>query len=261
MPCHVVEVAKDFIKIAFETSNGIFTPPIVKIPKGHSQYSREPTQVGDKGTATPGDYYHGGVTGDAGGNTNFYPRGNLTALAFHGLSQVANPDRIVDQLTHMGGPAGWIAQAFIPQKKDQQQQQQNQQSTQAVFVQQARNQRAINLMTQRKIMAKSMGISLQSLLMPSVQDATNAPPTDQTQNSQQGQSNDQTNFNFDKGGIATVQSKDTEHNITVNQSAKKITLNVPANEKVFIGGDGEKGKYARVLTESGPSMNGMARIG
>jgi hypothetical protein len=163
----------------------------------------------------------------------------------------------------MGGPAGWIAQAFIPQKKDQQQQQQqqNQQSTQAVFVQQARNQRAINLMTQRKIMAKSMGISLQSLLMPSVQDATNAPPTDQTQNSQQGQSNDQTNFNFDKGGIATVQSKDTEHNITVNQSAKKITLNVPANEKVFIGGDGEKGKYARVLTESGPSMNGMARIG
>ena len=127
IPSHVVEVAKDFIKVAFETANGIFTPPIMKIPQAWSQFSREPTQKGNKGIAVPGHYYQGGVTGDAGGNTNFYPRGNLTTLNFHGASHTQNPGRDYDQLTHMAGPNGWISAAFVDQQQDQQQQQGGQQ--------------------------------------------------------------------------------------------------------------------------------------
>src|SRR5215469_5314543 len=91
IPCHVTKVDKDFIYVAFETANQIFTPPIVKIPQSWSQYSREPTQKGDKGYAVPGHYYLGGVTGDAGGNTDYYPRGNLTTLSFNGVSHKENP--------------------------------------------------------------------------------------------------------------------------------------------------------------------------
>jgi hypothetical protein len=270
MPVHVVEVAKDFIKVAFETANGIFTPPIVKIPKGHSQYSREPTQVGDKGHAAPGDYYQGGATGDAGGNTNFYPRSNLTSLVFHGLSQVANPSRIVDQLTHMAGPAGWIVNAFVKQAQQQKQGQQGQQGTsgqqQSVIprnIQHAQGQRAAAMNVQRRIMAKARGVSVQSLLTPTVLDTANAggSQSGQDQSQQQQQDNDKTNFSFDKDALATVQSKDTDHNITVDSKGKKITLNVPVGEKVYVGGDGKKGQYARIMTEKGPSKNSFARIG
>jgi hypothetical protein len=86
IPCHVQKVDKDFIHVAFETANQVFTPPVVKIPQSWSQYSREPTQQGDKGYAVPGHYYLGGVTDDSGGNTDFYPRGNLTTLSFMELA-------------------------------------------------------------------------------------------------------------------------------------------------------------------------------
>jgi hypothetical protein len=83
----------------------------------------------------------------------------------------------------------------------------------------------------------------------------------QDQSQQQQQDNDKTNFSFDKDALATVQSKDTDHNITVDSKGKKITLNVPVGEKVYVGGDGKKGQYARIMTEKGPSKNSLARIG
>jgi hypothetical protein len=261
MPCHVTEVAKDFIKVAFETANGIFTPPIVKIPQAMTQYMRNPTQVGDKGHAVPGNYYLGGVSGDAGGNTNFYPRGNLTTLNFNGISHVANPERMYDQLTHMGGPAGWIARSFQKQTQgnNQSQGQQQNQSVTPNNVQQARNGRTAALATQRKVLARQMGVSVQAFLTPTVTDTSNSGSNNQSNNNQQ-QDKDQTQFGFDKDGIGTIQSKDDKHSVVVDQKNKKIALNVPIGEWVYHGGDGKEGQYARVMTENGPSQNVKARI-
>ena len=52
-----------------------------------SPYGRDPTQVGDKGYASPSDYYIGGINGLGGGSSNLNPRGNLTPLVFHPISQ------------------------------------------------------------------------------------------------------------------------------------------------------------------------------
>src|SRR5262245_6501576 len=111
VPCHVVKIAKDFVLVAFETSNGIQTPPVVKMPQSFSTYQREPTQVGDKGYAVPGDYYMGGSSDYAGGNTNFYPRSNLASLSFQPVSKEKDPERDYDQHHQTGGPNGWIARS------------------------------------------------------------------------------------------------------------------------------------------------------
>jgi hypothetical protein len=271
MPCHVTEVAKDFIKVAFETSNGIFTPPIVKIPQQFSQFSREPTQKGNKGYAVPGHYYLGGVTGDSGGNTNFYPRGNLTTLAFNPTSHTQNRERDYDQLTHMGGPNGWNIGAFTKQAGDNdgsQQQSGNQTSTAAVSrnVQQFKNDRARRMNIERVLMAKNRKVSVRSLSTPIVTplDTTSSSGTGSGGSGDQQQTQqpqDQTTYNFDKNGTCTVQSKDADHNVTVDSQSKKITLNLPVGEWGYAGGDGKKGKYARIMTEDGPSVNFKARIG
>lgn len=256
IPCSVKKIDKDFIHVAFETQNGIFTPPVVKIPQSWSQYSREPTQVGDKGYAVPGNYYLGGVTGDSGGNTDFYPRGNLTTLSFNGVSHKQNPDRDYDQLTHMGGPNGWIVGSHKKQKQDQQQNQQQQnrlagmgptafgsaRGTDAFRAQQAR-------------MRTQLGLP-----------ATLAGETTSSGSGQSGQQgkgeedNDKTNFSFDKEKKCLMQSVDEDHQVTVDQKAGKITLNVPTSKKVYVGGDGKKGKYAKIMTEDGPMINGWGRV-
>jgi hypothetical protein len=270
MPCHVTEVAQDFIKVAFETANGIFTPPIVKIPQAMSQYAREPTQVGDKGHAVPGNYYLGGVTGMAGGGTDFFPRGNLTTLNFNGISHTQNPSRNYDQLTHMAGPAGWIANAFQGQQKDQQQQQSSVQQTSPTVV--TRNLRELQtnrtrmMNIQRSLMNARNGIRApMAIPVPSPRNGSTSSSgggSSGSQSSQQGQTQDQgTNFNFDKNNLCTIQSKDKDHNITVDSGSQKMTLNLPVGEWGYAGGDGKKGKYARIMTESGPSVNFKARIG
>jgi hypothetical protein len=251
-------VAQDFIKVAFENSNGIFTMPIMKIPQAMTQYMRNPTQVGDKGHAVPGSYYLGGVTGDAGGSTNFYPRGNLTTLNFNGISHTDNPSRDYNQLTHMGGPAGWTARAFQKQQNQNQGQQQQSQGLTPQNLQTAQFGRAGAIAVQQKLMAASMGVSISALQMPSVMDSSN--PTSGTGSGDQQQEQDETNFGFDKNGLSTIQSGDTKHNITVDKKGKQITLNVPIGEWVYHGGDGKTGKYARVMTENGPSPNVKARI-
>jgi hypothetical protein len=264
IPCHVTKVDKDFIEVAFETANSIFTPPTVKIPQSWSQYSREPTQVKDKGYAVPGNYYLGGVTGDSGGNTDFYPRGNLTTLSFNGTSHKQNPDRDYDQLTHMAGPNGWVAGAFQKQQQDNQQQQTSSSPAVAQNVQAATYDRARRMSIQRSILAKTRNVSIQSLLTPIVTDATTSgtSSTDQSNQQQQQQQDDnKTNFNFDKNNLCTIQSKDDKHNITVDQKDQKITLNLPVGEWGYAGGDGKQGQYSRIMTEDGPSVNFKARIG
>src|SRR5215467_2055248 len=209
IPCHVTKVDKDFIYVAFETQNNIFTPPTVKIPQSWSQYSREPTQKGDKGYAVPSDYYLGGVTGDAGGSTNFYPRGNLTTLSFNGVSHKQSPDRDYDQLTHMGGPNGWIVGSHKKQKQDQQQQdQQNQQV--------ASNQAILGLNRTRSFSAaqarlrQQMGLSATDVL------SNGLNGNGQNGQQQQQEDDDKTQFSFDKNKKAMVQSKDDKHVMTVD---------------------------------------------
>jgi hypothetical protein len=283
IPCHVTKVDKDFIYVAFETQNSIFTPPTVKIPKSNSQYAREPTQVGDKGYAVPGDYYLGGVTGDAGGNTDFYPRGNLTTISFNGISHKQNPQRDYDQLTHMGGPNGWIVGPFQKQQQDQQAQQQqtSQQGAMAVGFKTTtafRNQ-------QSKLM-KQLGVNPTDVLpgippalgqiigqIPGVGQALGL--LGQLQGLAGGLGGllgggqqDKTQFSFDKNGKSIMQSKDDKHMVVTDQQNKTTYMKAeqtiyhdPGSGKVYLGGDGKTGTYALVATVKGPSINTLARIG
>lgn len=253
IPCHVVSVDKDFITVAFETSNSIFTPPTVKIPQSMSQYQREPTQVGDRGYAVPSDYYLGGVTGVAGGRTDFYPRGNLTAISFQPVSHTQNPDRDYDTLTHMGGPNGWAVGAFQKQKKDQNPPQQEQVTGLPSMA--------------RQVQALKTGNRMAALSQPwlAPRAVTGSTTTNggsqQQQQQQQDDQKDPTNFSFDKDGKCTILSKDSNHVITVDQKNKKITLSVPTNHTIYVGGDGSSGQYAPLTTTKGPVVNAQGRIG
>lgn len=263
IPCHVTKVDKDFIEVAFETSNNIFTPPTVKIPQSWSQYSREPTQKGDKGYAVPGNYYLGGVTGDAGGNTDFYPRGNLTTLSFNGVSHKQNPDRDYDQLTHMGGPSGWIVGPHQKQQEDQQQGQNGNgggggsSSIASAMVAGRRTQ------SFRNAQARFVGNPRIGLAA-----AQSNGSTSNGSSGQQDQQKDKTQFSFDKNGKALVQSKDEKHNLTVDQQNKTVSLTSsqtifhdPSDSgKVYVGGDTKK-QFAKIMTEKGPSPYALARIG
>jgi hypothetical protein len=256
IPCHVTKVDKDFIYVAFENQNSISTLPTVKIPQSWSQYSREPTQVGDKGYAVPGNYYLGGATDDSGGNTDFYPRGNLTTLSFNGVSHKKNPSRDYDQLTHMGGPNGWIVGAHQKQQQDQQQQQQQNQASTSL----ALSMRTSTFRAQEAKLRKQLNLPAN---LPSTLDATTSGTSstsggDQQQGQQQN--DDKTQFSFDKDGKAVVQSKDTDHVITVDQKNKKITIKVPTDHVIYVGGDGTEGQYDKLLTKSGPVINAKGRI-
>ena len=257
IPCHVTKVDKDFIYVAFETQNGIFTPPTVKIPQSMSQYGRDPTQVGDKGYAVPGDYYLGGVTGDSGGNTDFYPRGNLTTLSFQPVSHTQNPNRDYDQLTHMGGPNGWIVGPFQKQQQDQQNQQ-NQQNQQAAMQSLSRT----TSFRARQEVLRKQALSIGTLGATTFDASTSGTSSSGSTQQQQGQQQqDPTQFSFDKNGKCTVCSKDQDHIITVDQQNKKITIKVPPKHTIYVGGDGDDGTYAQLSTVKGPVINAKGRIG
>ena len=244
IPCHVTKVDKDFIYVAFETQNGIFTPPTVKIPQSMSQYGRDPTQVGDKGYAVPGDYYLGGVTGDSGGNTDFYPRGNLTTLSFQPVSHTQNPNRDYDQLTHMGGPNGWIVGPF-----------QNQQAAMQSLS------RTTTFRARQEVLRKQ-ALSIGTLGATTFDASTSGTSSSGSTQQQQGQQQqDPTQFSFDKNGKCTVCSKDQDHIITVDQQNKKITIKVPPKHTIYVGGDGDDGTYAQLSTVKGPVINAKGRIG
>jgi hypothetical protein len=82
-----------------------------------------------------------------------------------------------------------------------------------------------------------------------------------SQSGQQSQDDDKTQFSFDKDGKAVMQSKDTDHVITVDQKGQKITIKVPTGHKIYVGGDGSEGQYAQLTTVKGPVINALGRIG
>jgi hypothetical protein len=104
----------------------------------------------------------------------------------------------------------------------------------------------------------------QMAMVPTPRDATSTggatSGSSSSGSSSQSQSNDQTQFQFDKNGMCTIQSKDTSHLITVDQQNKKITIQVPDKETIFVGGDGKKGKYSDIMTLDGPVINAKGRI-
>jgi hypothetical protein len=259
IPCHVTKTDKDFVYVQFDTNNNIFTMPTVKMTQGFSRFGREPTQKGDKGYAVPGNYYMGGIDAYAGGKTNFYPRGNLSTLSFQPVANMKAPSRDYDQHHETGGPSGWIVKTM----EDQQQSQQGSQTsggsgstgtgsggggTTSLAVMRAHQ----RIMQQRHFMQ-----------VPTLTDATSGSSGSGSGNgssgSGSGQQQDKTQFSFDKNGLATIQSKDTMHLITVDQQGKKITLQVPTGENVYVGGDGQTGSYAQLVTTKGPVINAKGR--
>jgi hypothetical protein len=118
LPCRVTKIEKDILTIAFEGSNKIWNMPTRKISQAFSPYGRDPTQVGDKGYASPSDYYLGGINKVGGGTANWQARGNLTPLVFHPISKENSETRDYDQLTHAGGPTGVKIIQTAKQPKD-----------------------------------------------------------------------------------------------------------------------------------------------
>jgi hypothetical protein len=222
-----------------------------------SQYGREPTQVGDKGYAVPSNYYTGGVTGDSGGKTDFYPRGNLTTLSFQPLSLVNSNPRDINQFTQMGGPNGWIVGSYYTQTQNQGVTQGQGSQTAGPTTPQVTAQRmrpAAFLYQQRKLRSK---LSVQPLDI-----ADTSGTSSETQQSQtQTENPDKTQFSFDKNKKTIVQSVDDEHNLILDKQNDHAHLSVTAIGKCFLGGDGVKGLYAPILTKNGPSINTLARIG
>lgn len=288
MPCHVTKVDKDFIQVAFENQNNVFTLPIVRMAQGWQQYSREPTQVGDKGVAMPGSYYIGGVSDYAGGKTDFYPRGNLTTLQFHGLSHEKNPSRDYDQLTHMGGPNGWIVGWYQKQQQqgDQPQDQQAQFSppqSSNVMAPSLSNNRAYKLRNGRTVTVRerkavriqaqpirlrsSVGTQILAAPTPATNGTTSTGQTTQSSSSDQQQKN-QTWFQFDKNYKASMQSYDTNHNVVADQQNKTVSMDSsqtiytdPHGGIHYVGGNPNKHKHCKIMTECGPSPYAWARIG
>jgi hypothetical protein len=154
----------------------------------------------------------------------------------------------------MGGPNGWIVGPYQKQQQDQQNQQ-NQQNAQSQAALGLNRTRAFSVQ-QEKLRAQ-LGISV------TPRDTTGGT-SGSSSSSQQGgqqQNSDKTQFSFDKNGKAVVQSKDTDHVITVDQQNKKITIKVPTDHKIYVGGDGQTGQYAQLATVKGPVINALGRIG
>lgn len=80
LPCQVTKVDGSFVTVKLLVTSG-FTLPEVAVPIATSEYSRAPTQVGDKGIVRPVDTYIGGVTGGS-GTASLALQANLSALVF-----------------------------------------------------------------------------------------------------------------------------------------------------------------------------------
>jgi hypothetical protein len=238
LPCRVTKVEKDIITVAFEGSNGVWNMPTRKIPQAFSPYGRDPTQVGDKGYASPSDYHLGGISGLGHVQSNWAPRGNLTPLSFHPISKVNSETRDYDQLTHAGGPKGVKIIQEAKQPKDDQAKPPNQPTP--------------HLM--RAMLGWGDAARRAWLRRP-------APPPMVTPLAE-----DERSFmEVDKGGVITHHSKTGKHAVTVDEGGKKITLKVPVNDSnAWLGGTGKNSDLygsVLVLTPSGmmPSVNVKAK--
>jgi len=238
LPCRVTKVNKDVVTVAFEGSNGIWNMPTREIPQAFSPYGRDPTQVGDKGYASPSDYYLGGISDLGGGQSNWQTRGNLTPLAFHPVSRLNSETRDYDQYTGAGGPSGM---KFI-QKAQQPADNQDQQG---------------GLPTPHLMRAmRGWGSAARAawLRRPPPPPMVTPLATD-----------DRSYMEIDKDGVITHQSKTGKHKALIDEGGKKIALAVPAKESghaVYHGGTGKKPElYAPILCAGLiPSVNVFAKI-
>ena len=103
---HVSQILEnDMLEFTLDAT-GPFTLPKLIIPQAFSKYTREPTQVGDKGYAVPNDFSISPTDGVSGGTANMYPRGNLATHVFHPISNKKFDQRDPNQFLVTGGPSG-----------------------------------------------------------------------------------------------------------------------------------------------------------
>lgn len=107
LPCRVVKVNGSIVTVAFELDSAPWTLPQITIPKAESNWTRMPTQVGDKGVTMPADAYLGGVSGMGGGTASLARRGNLSTLVFMPVSNKNEPP-IDPNAAQVQGPNGAI---------------------------------------------------------------------------------------------------------------------------------------------------------
>jgi hypothetical protein len=115
LPCHVSAIKNDgkgdFYELTFDIANSVFTLPKVVIPQTFSKYTREPTQVGDKGYILPNHVSMSGSDGVDGSTASLYPRGNLATGAFQPVSSTKWDERDPNKYYHTGGPTGHMARS------------------------------------------------------------------------------------------------------------------------------------------------------
>jgi hypothetical protein len=229
MPCHVTKIEKDFVHVAFETKNSVFTPPVMKMTQAFSRFGREPTQKGDKGMAVPGDYYMGGITQFAGGGTNFYPRGNLSSLSFNPASNLKAPKRDYDQHWETGGPKGWKVK--VMERRQEQQQQQNGQSGTIGGLGggtgspgSAQIQRNFTRIMQQRLAIIPFNIQGRAANGNGSSGNGQSNQQDQEEQEQQQRDKDKTEFSFDKDGKALMRSVDDDNYFYIDQKNSKIEM-------------------------------------
>ena len=233
LPCRVTKIEKDILTVAFEGSNGVWNMPTRKISQAFSPYGRDPTQVGDKGYASPSDYYLGGINKVGGGQANWKQRGNLTPLVFHPISKAKSEERDYDQLTHAGGPTGVKILQTAKQPKDDEAKPPDQPSPHLMLA------------------MRSWGYAARRAWL-----ARPAPKMEPTPYAD----DDRSFMEIDKGGKIIHHSKTGKHAAIVDEDGKNVALKAPKESKVHLGGDGTEGEFLPVLLAGGiPSVNVFGR--
>jgi hypothetical protein len=243
----------------------------MKMTQSFSRFGREPTQVGDRALAVPGDYYLGGNTAFAGGRTNFYPRGNLSSLSFQPMANLKAPQRDYDQHHETGGPNGWKMKVI-----EEQQQggwgQQNGGSGGSGNGSAAPS--AATVRAHQQIMQRRSPIMMAN----GSSNGSSGSSNGQSQQQKPQSSTSQTEFSFDKNDVALVRSYDADHWLNIDgqngnwigQSTSNAKLQLkgsgkivhnPGGGAVYLGGDPDKkDRFCLVLTTCGPSANVFAKV-
>jgi hypothetical protein len=274
IPCHVTKIDKDFVEVQFDTHDNTLTPPTVKLPQSFSTYSREPTQVGDKGYAVPSDY-HLGASDGWGGGSNYYPRANLAPLSFQPVAHTDNPKRDYDQHTIVGGPKGVLIVQSNPPKQDQQQQQNGQQQPgqagggggigTAPNLMRVRLTRAIPgvgfyVMVPTPQDSSSTGSSAAPSGAAGAPASTTLPAVPEPKTTLD--TSTKASLMIDENQKHTYDGTGG-NKMTIEKQAMKLTVEtlVDGQHWIYVGGDGkEPMKYAQLLTTAGPVLNARGRI-
>jgi hypothetical protein len=277
IPCHVTKIDKDMVTVAFDTQNGVWTLPTMKMPQAFSPYARDATQVGDHGYASPSDYYLGGNSGLGGGVADYQPRSNLTPLVFHPMSRTKNQSRDYDQYTVTGGKTGVkIWQGPVPSQQQQDQQQQTAGGTStdtgaaplsvSTFARRAPNgyARTSHYVRGRGFYIPKVAPRAVNGITPFANGITTSNGTSGSTGTSDGSSSQPSGsfMEIDKNGLIQHVSKSKNYLVTVDEQNSKVTVQAPPQQgNVYLGGDGKDGLYAPVMTAEGPCINVQGRYG